>query len=105
MMGTGSKHRVKEGPDSMRAASQELSFSPEFFWRLFINFAKYRIDLLVREVMVFPSGDAYYVCPRCSITLEHEFMSYCDRCGQRLGWKGYKKAKVIYPGHRKEVHI
>lgn len=103
-MGTSSKHRAKEAPDNIKAASQEFSFSLELFWRLFTHFAKYRMDLLVKEVMVFPSGDAYYVCPRCSITLEREFMAYCDRCGQRLGWKGYKKAKVIYPGRRKEVH-
>ena len=36
----------------------------------------------------------YYICPRCGITMEREFMSYCDRCGQCLGWKHYKKAAV-----------
>ena len=34
----------------------------------------------------------YYMCPRCSITMEREFMAYCDRCGQCLSWKHYKKA-------------
>ena len=38
---------------------------------------------------------AYYICPRCSITMEREFMAYCDRCGQCLDWKNYKKAVVI----------
>ena len=37
----------------------------------------------------------YYVCPRCKITLEREFMAFCDRCGQKLDWRSYKKAKII----------
>lgn len=37
----------------------------------------------------------YYICPLCKISLERDFMSYCDRCGQRLDWRGYKKAKII----------
>lgn len=38
---------------------------------------------------------AYFICPRCNITVEREFMAYCDRCGQRLSWKRYKKAVVV----------
>ena len=64
--------------------------------------ASYRRAMPVREVMACPSvflkTSGYYVCPRCRITLDREFMSFCDRCGQCLGWKDYKKAKVIYPG-------
>ena len=37
----------------------------------------------------------YYICPRCNTTMEREFISYCDRCGQCLCWKNYKKALVI----------
>lgn len=60
-------------------------------------FSDYRKALLVQELMVFPGGSGYYLCPRCRITLEREFVSYCDRCGQHLGWKRYRKARVIYP--------
>lgn len=38
----------------------------------------------------------YYACPRCGLTMEREFTSFCDRCGQRLGWRGYRSAKIIY---------
>ena len=38
---------------------------------------------------------AYYICPRCQITMEREFMAYCDRCGQCLTWRGYRKALRI----------
>lgn len=37
----------------------------------------------------------YYLCPRCKVTLEREFTAYCDRCGQRLSWKKYKKAVIF----------
>lgn len=37
----------------------------------------------------------YYLCPRCNITMEREFMRYCDRCGQCLDWRKYRKAVAI----------
>lgn len=60
-------------------------------------FSTYRQELLVEELMMFSDGMGYYVCPRCHITLERDFVSYCDRCGQRLGWRRYKHVKIIYP--------
>lgn len=80
----------------------ESSIHPTFYWRVLVYLARYREVMAIREVMVFPNDDAYYVCPRCYITLEREFMAYCDRCGQHLGWKGYRNAKVVYPGKRKQ---
>ena len=56
----------------------------------------YRSKLQVREVMQRSDG-AYYLCPRCGISLDRDFQSYCDRCGQRLDWAGYRKARVIFP--------
>ena len=61
---------------------------------------EYRLPMLVTELMVFPSAfgrTSYYVCPRCHITMEREFQSYCDRCGQRLDWKRHRHAKIIWP--------
>ena len=54
----------------------------------------YRIPMRVTHLRKYRTA-AYYICPRCSITMEREFMAYCDRCGQRLGWKNYKKVEVI----------
>lgn len=73
----------------------ELENSPE----------SYRKDMLVNEVMVFDAWfgqTGYYVCPRCKITMDRVFVSFCDRCGQKLDWKYYRKAKVVYPGKRDE---
>lgn len=96
---------MKETTDDMQITLSELSVIPVFLWQYLRYLAEYRRELLITEVMVFPNGDAYYVCPRCNITLEREFMSYCDRCGQRLGWKEYKKAEIIYPGKQKSKYL
>jgi hypothetical protein len=61
----------------------------------------YRFPMPVAELMVFSSSfgyTAYYVCPRCHITMEREYQSYCDRCGQRLGWTNCQNARIVYPG-------
>lgn len=63
-------------------------------------FSTYRQELLVEELMVFSDGMGYYVCPRCRITLERDFVSFCDRCGQRLGWRRYKNVRIIHPNRR-----
>lgn len=59
-------------------------------------FAQYRLPLAVTEYIVyhdtFGGESVYYVCPRCEITLDREYQAYCDRCGQRLDWKGINKA-------------
>lgn len=90
----------------MRLRVQKLSL---LFWQmrpesLFFH-SSYRVAMRVAEVMVcksaFMGETGYYVCPRCHITLEREFMSFCDRCGQHLDWTDYKAARIIYPGAAK----
>ena len=88
----------------MRITQQKAAFSPVLFWNLLMLLSNYRLKMPVTEVMVFPDGNAYYVCPRCHITVEREFMSFCDHCGQHLGWKDYKKARIIYPGQHCTIH-
>ena len=61
----------------------------------------YRFPMAVAELMVFSSfcgSTAYYVCPRCRITMEREYQSCCDRCGQRLDWTNCQNARIVYPG-------
>jgi len=43
----------------------------------------------------FRDGNTYPVCPQCRLTLEREYQSYCDRCGQRLGWKSFPRSVTI----------
>lgn len=75
----------------------------DILWPILLALAGFRIPRPVTERMVFPDcrgAPSYYVCPRCGITLEREFMSFCDRCGQRLGWRGCQNASVITPNRR-----
>lgn len=63
---------------------------------LYVSLILYRIPMNVAEVCVFCNGDSYPICPRCNTTIEWEYMRFCDRCGQRLGWDNYDFAKVVY---------
>jgi len=54
------------------------------------TYASYRRPMIVREALLLPCAhgeELYYVCPRCGLGMEREFVSFCDRCGQRLDWR------------------
>ena len=53
----------------------------------------FRTPMPVTQLRVY-YHTSYYICPRCNITMEREFMAFCDRCGQCLDWKGYRKAVI-----------
>ena len=99
MMGTGSREQLKAKPQ------MQISLSPDIFSSLLLILAGYRMKMPVTEVMLFPDGNSYYVCPRSHLTMEREFMHFCDRGGQRLAWKGDKKARIVYPDQRNTLHI
>ena len=64
------------------------------------NALSFRHGMVVEELMLFDfwsAEEAYYVCPRCKVTMEREFMHYCDRCGQCLDWTAYMQVKIIRP--------
>ena len=67
----------------------------------FFNAVSYRIPLPVLEVGVFQSGDGYCVCPRCDCLLDREYMRFCDRCGQHLGWELLDFARVVQAPRKK----
>ena len=49
--------------------------------------------LISAEVVEFRelgcNQDFFPVCPNCGITMEREYQSFCDRCGQKLAWNLY----------------
>ena len=58
----------------------------------------YRTPMSISELMEFPYGwstTTYFICPRCGVTLEREYQSFCDRCGQHLDWRSCQDAKII----------
>jgi len=58
----------------------------------------YRHRLRITAVRAYKSRfglTSFPICPRCKITMEREYQSFCDRCGQALYWKGFGKAKIV----------
>lgn len=55
----------------------------------------FRSAVAVREAALYSSGEMYPLCPQCRIPLDREYQRFCDRCGQRLDWKGYRRARIL----------
>lgn len=49
----------------------------------------------VEKIIRLSNGFCFPVCPRCQVSFEREYSRFCDRCGQKLSWIGFGKAKVI----------
>ena len=69
--------------------------------RIFADAVSYRIPLPVTKVIAY-SKTSYPICPRCSQSLEREYIAFCDRCGQKLNWDLFEHAKVIHVVYKKE---
>lgn len=65
-----------------------------------ITAIQYRLPLPVKEIIIFADGNEYPVCPRCDKSMPREYMNFCDRCGQRLDWRAYDTAAVVYAPRR-----
>lgn len=82
----------------MKGMLTRFQHTPALLVPVILALASYRIPMPVAELKVFPEchcQPAYYVCPRCRLTMEREFMNFCDRCGQRLDWRDYENAKIV----------
>ena len=78
-----------------------LATKPKHSIRIFADAVSYRIPLPVTKVIAY-SNTTYPVCPRCAVSLEREYMAFCDRCGQKLNWDLFEHAKVIHVVYKKE---
>lgn len=58
----------------------------------------YRWPWKVKIVCSYRWGAEFPKCPRCGTTMEREYQRFCDRCGQRLSWRDFDDAEVIYVG-------
>ncbi len=108
-------HAIKEGPrPTLRLLVKEAvpdnpTPSPvpkkydlsTFSHRKLIRWANYRVPMKVVEGIIVPfysSETIYYVCPRCLASMEREYISFCGCCGQKLDWRGFRKAKLHRAG-------
>ena len=67
----------------------------------------YRQPMQVKEVLIckehIAHSDVYYtypICPRCNVSFEQDYQSYCSYCGQKLKWRYYSKAKIRCVGEK-----
>ena len=61
---------------------------------------RYRRPAAVRKIYCYRGLDginSFPICPTCDVPMEREYQGYCDRCGQKLGWKEFHKAVVVLP--------
>lgn len=75
----------------MRLKNKKINW-PEL--PVIFNAVTYRLPLPVEEVVVLKLGECYPRCPRCGESIDREYMCYCDRCGQKLGWRGFSYGKI-----------
>lgn len=60
------------------------------------NAISYRVALPVTKMVRYPThGHCFSICPRCKSSMEREYMSFCDRCGQKLNWDLIEYAEII----------
>lgn len=75
---------------SIKPLEQTCGFS------ILVTAVSYRIAMPVTKMVQYSSGGyAYPICPRCRQSMDREYMSYCDRCGQKLSWEKLDNAKVL----------
>lgn len=60
----------------------------------------YRLTMQVRIYVRYFNGTCFPVCPRCEIPIERDYMSYCDRCGQKLGWDRLNNVQYRSPQNK-----
>ena len=85
----------------MKSSLATLAKKRKLLVHLFMDAITYRVPLPVTKVIAL-TNTTYPLCPRCNLSLEREYMSFCDRCGQKLNWDLFEHAKVIHPGSKKE---
>jgi len=59
----------------------------------------YRRSMPVKEFLIYSDDNAYPICPKCGSSMDREYQSFCDRCGQKLDWDNFENAHAnyIYP--------
>lgn len=58
----------------------------------------YRIPKKVKNIRVYPDNCFFGVCPRCSNSIDREYQTFCNCCGQRLDWSKLDEAEAEWIG-------
>ena len=97
---TTQEEEIQKDAHAIRAVREQANIRTLADFSVFFHLLMtYRAPMMVDEAIIYhkASGDdVYYCCPRCQTFLARDFMAYCDRCGQCLDWRNYKKARRTY---------
>jgi ferredoxin len=55
----------------------------------------YRKPMVVHSGVIYKNKSFYAKCPKCNQTIEREFQSYCDGCGQCLDWCKFDNINIF----------
>lgn len=58
----------------------------------------YRIPKTVKKIRVYPDNCFFGVCPRCNNSIDREYQTFCNCCGQRLDWSKLDEAEEEWIG-------
>lgn len=61
----------------------------------------YRIHKKVKKIRVYPDNCFFGVCPRCNNSIDREYQTFCNCCGQRLDWSKLDEAEEQWIGRHK----
>lgn len=97
---TTREEEIQKEAHAIRAVREQANIRTLADFSVFFQLLMtYRVPMVVKDMVSFyhfPEDNVYYRCPRCQELLPREFMAYCDRCGQCLDWREYRKAKCTY---------
>ena len=102
---TTQEEEIQKEAHAIRAVREQANMRTLADFSVFFHLLMtYRVPMMVKDMVSFyhfPEDDVYYCCPRCQELLPREFMAYCDRCGQCLDWREYRKSKRTYHGPKR----
>ena len=91
------RHQAFILPEELRTKGLRLPRLTLFLMKKLYEASSYRRPMTVREYILYQGTffreSAYFICPRCDVTMEREYQTYCDRCGQCLGWSRIHQVK------------
>ena len=61
----------------------------------------YRIPKKVKKIRVYPDNCFFGVCPKCNNSIDREYQTFCNCCGQRLDWSKLDEAEEQWIGRHK----
>ena len=72
-------------------------------WR---HACSYRSPMQVKLYMRTWCRDYYPICPRCSSSMDRDFVSYCNQCGQKMAWDQLNEVCFIKAGDKeRKIHV